>query len=125
MHEQRHEVGCSEKLLTHVSELWEEKPELIPEPEGSSKSFAESLGAEGRQCQKSGEEEERERGKICGFLSSPWAGLCVTSNSSLAERAEEDRSSLATHTVVSSGLDLNIFRFCGLLQNVGRMNTKL
>lgn len=56
------------------------------------------FGGRGKaRCQKSGEEEERERSKICGLSSSPWAGLCVTSNSSLAERAEEDRSSLATH----------------------------
>lgn len=44
MSAQRYEVGYSEKLLTHMSELWEEKPELIPEPEGSSKSFAEVWG---------------------------------------------------------------------------------
>lgn len=69
-----------------------------PRARGVKQELCWKFGGIGKaRCQKSGEEEERERGKICGLSSSPWAGLCVTSNSSLAERAEEDRSSLATH----------------------------
>lgn len=118
-------MGCSEKLLTHVSELWEEKPECIPEPEGSSKSFAESLGAEGRQSVR--RQVRKKKGKEArSVVCRPRPGLgCVSQATLLWQRGQRKTKAHWPHTVVSSGLDLNVFRFCGLLQNVGRVNTEL
>lgn len=87
-------------------------------PEEPSKSFAESMGR-GRgkaRCQKSGAEKERGK-KARHVVYRPHPGLgCVCHKQHICQRGQRKTE----HTVVSCGLDLNVFRFCGLLQNVGR-----